>query len=122
MISGRHAATALGLRSTKLSRRVSAAVVDCQNWDWKPTKMGLSAARTANSESLVGNAFMAASAASRTFLDLLRRLMLRTVPCSVPTRYLVGPASVLYAMLEPPSTVPLGVFSCSLSVGSPRRR
>ena len=30
---GRHAATALGLRSMNESRRVSAAVVDCQNWD-----------------------------------------------------------------------------------------
>mmetsp|Transcript_3591 Transcript_3591/g.15784 ORF Transcript_3591/g.15784 Transcript_3591/m.15784 type:complete len:358 (-) Transcript_3591:22-1095(-) len=71
IISGRHAATALGLRSMKESRRVRAAVVDCQNWDWNPVKMGLSAARTANSESLAGNAAMATAAASRTFLDLL---------------------------------------------------
>ena len=31
-----------------------------------------------------------------------------TIPCSVPTKYLVGPASVLYAIELPPSTVPAG--------------
>ena len=71
MISGRHAATALGLRSTKESMSSSARILDCQNWELKPVKMGPRHARTANSESFAGNALHATSAASRTFLDLL---------------------------------------------------
>lgn len=48
-----------------------------------------------------------------------------TIPCSVPTRYLVGPASWLYSIELPPSTIPPpleSVASWSVSVGSPNRR
>mmetsp|Transcript_10132 Transcript_10132/g.24936 ORF Transcript_10132/g.24936 Transcript_10132/m.24936 type:complete len:213 (-) Transcript_10132:251-889(-) len=71
MISGRHAATALWLRATKESTRCKAAILDCQNCELKPTKMGLRQARTENSESFLGNSAMARSAASRTLLALL---------------------------------------------------
>lgn len=47
------------------------------------------------------------------------------MPCSVPTRYLVGPASWLYSIELPPRTIPPpleSVASCNVSVGSPNRR
>lgn len=48
-----------------------------------------------------------------------------TTPCSVPTRYLEGPASELYSSEEPPRICPCAltsVHSCRESVGSDRRR
>ncbi len=41
-----------------------------------------------------------------------------TMPCSVPTRYLAGPASTLYSMDEPPSTRPAPSERDTSSVGS----
>ena len=51
------------------------------------------------------------------------RLHSSTVPCSVPTMSLVGPAAGSYSMHTAPSTT-LEFFSCrvSVSTGSPMRR
>jgi hypothetical protein len=44
------------LRLTKESMMRMPAILDCQNCELKPRKMGFKHARTANSESLAGNA------------------------------------------------------------------
>mmetsp|Transcript_14748 Transcript_14748/g.51350 ORF Transcript_14748/g.51350 Transcript_14748/m.51350 type:complete len:237 (-) Transcript_14748:619-1329(-) len=63
------------------------------------------------------------SSDTRQSLDFfLRRFAIITMPCSVPTRYLEGPASMLYSIEEPPRIVPLPLSSDSWSVGSPSRR